>query len=139
MEAVSAKRRGRTVTVEQRISAAQQLSPEMCSLNMGSMNFALYPMARRHTRRTIIDPECRAGDADAFARLRTFLEHIENLSRSNGCSQDRPAYYGTRLLAYVQIVRPTATFAPAAGNVDSSRERPRSAGDRIAWPFTPAC
>jgi uncharacterized protein (DUF849 family) len=36
-----------TLTVEQRISAAQQLSPEMCSLNMGSMNFALYPMARR--------------------------------------------------------------------------------------------
>src|SRR6201984_2030099 len=29
-----------TMTVEQRISAAQQLSPEMCSLNMGSMNFA---------------------------------------------------------------------------------------------------
>src|ERR1700674_2206312 len=65
-----------TMTVEQRISAAQQLSPEMCSLNMGSMNFALNPMARRHTRRTIIDPECRAGDADAFARLRTSLKHI---------------------------------------------------------------
>ena len=37
-----------TMTVEQRIAAAQQLSPEMCSLNMGSMNFALYPMARRY-------------------------------------------------------------------------------------------
>ena len=37
-----------TMTVEQRISAAQQLSPEMCSLNMGSMNFAMYPMARRY-------------------------------------------------------------------------------------------
>src|SRR5262252_7772025 len=36
-----------TMTVEQRISAATTLSPEMCSLNMGSMNFALYPMARR--------------------------------------------------------------------------------------------
>ena len=37
-----------TMTVEQRMSAAMQLSPEMCSLNMGSMNFALYPMARRY-------------------------------------------------------------------------------------------
>ena len=37
-----------TMTVEQRMSAALQLSPEMCSLNMGSMNFALYPMARRY-------------------------------------------------------------------------------------------
>src|ERR1700752_4734975 len=37
-----------TMTVDERISAAKQLSPEMCSLNMGSMNFALYPMARRY-------------------------------------------------------------------------------------------
>src|SRR6202142_1083341 len=37
-----------TMTVEQRISAALQLSPEMCSLNMGSMNFALYPIAKRY-------------------------------------------------------------------------------------------
>src|SRR5690242_21304194 len=37
-----------TMTVDQRISAANLLSPEMCSLNMGSMNFALYPMARRY-------------------------------------------------------------------------------------------
>src|SRR5271169_1281172 len=36
-----------TMTVEQRISAAQLLSPEMCSLNIASINFALYPMARR--------------------------------------------------------------------------------------------
>ncbi len=45
-----------TMTVEQRISAAQQLSPEMCSLNMGSMNFALYPMAKR-----LQDLEVRLG------------------------------------------------------------------------------
>ena len=37
-----------TMTVEERIAAATVLSPEMCSLNMGSMNFALYPMARRY-------------------------------------------------------------------------------------------
>ena len=36
-----------TMTVEQRISAANTLSPEMCSMNMGSMNFALYPMMSR--------------------------------------------------------------------------------------------
>src|SRR5262245_42357866 len=37
-----------TMTVEERIAAAETFSPEMCSLNMGSMNFALYPMARRY-------------------------------------------------------------------------------------------
>ena len=37
-----------TMTLEDRLAAATDLSPEMCSLNMGSMNFALYPMARRY-------------------------------------------------------------------------------------------
>jgi uncharacterized protein (DUF849 family) len=36
-----------TMTVDQRISAANTLSPEMCSMNMGSMNFGLYPMLNR--------------------------------------------------------------------------------------------
>src|SRR5260370_14271486 len=36
------------MTVEDRIAAAAAFSPEMCSLNMGSMNFALYPMAARY-------------------------------------------------------------------------------------------
>jgi uncharacterized protein (DUF849 family) len=36
------------MTLEDRIAAAETFSPEMCSLNMGSMNFALYPMARRY-------------------------------------------------------------------------------------------
>ena len=34
--------------VEDRIAGAMQLSPEMCSLNMGSMNFALFPMVARY-------------------------------------------------------------------------------------------
>ena len=37
-----------TMPVEERIAGVMKLSPEMCSLNMGSMNFALYPMARRY-------------------------------------------------------------------------------------------
>jgi len=36
------------MTLEDRIAAATTFSPEMCSLNMGSMNFALYPMAARY-------------------------------------------------------------------------------------------
>lgn len=35
------------MTVEERLAAPLVASPEMCSLNMGSMNFALYPMAAR--------------------------------------------------------------------------------------------
>lgn len=35
------------MTLDQRLAAPKQFQPEMCSLNMGTMNFALYPMAAR--------------------------------------------------------------------------------------------
>lgn len=35
------------MTLEDRLKAAKHFCPEMCSLNMGSMNFALYPMAEK--------------------------------------------------------------------------------------------
>ncbi len=35
------------MTVEQRLAAALRFRPEMCSLNMGSMNFAFHPMGAR--------------------------------------------------------------------------------------------
>lgn len=35
------------MTLEQRLAAPKAAAPEMCSLNMGSMNFALYPMIAR--------------------------------------------------------------------------------------------
>ena len=35
------------MTLEERLAAPKVAEPEMCSLNMGSMNFALYPMAAR--------------------------------------------------------------------------------------------
>ena len=36
------------MSLEERLAAPLQASPEMCSLNMGTMNFALYPMAGRY-------------------------------------------------------------------------------------------
>ena len=36
------------MTVEDRIPAARRFSPEMCSLNMESMNFSLHPMAEKY-------------------------------------------------------------------------------------------
>jgi len=37
------------MTLDQRLEAPKQAEPEMCSLNMGSMNFALYPAAEKIT------------------------------------------------------------------------------------------
>jgi len=39
-----------TMTVHDRIAAAQAFKPEMCSLNMGSLNFAFFPAARKIER-----------------------------------------------------------------------------------------
>jgi len=38
---------GQRMTLDQRLAAARRFKPEMCSLNMGSMNFGLYPIANR--------------------------------------------------------------------------------------------
>jgi uncharacterized protein (DUF849 family) len=39
---------GHGMTLEERLAAARRARPEMCSLNMGSMNFGLYPMLERY-------------------------------------------------------------------------------------------
>jgi uncharacterized protein (DUF849 family) len=39
---------GHNMTVQQRLSAPLELAPEMCSFNMGSMNFGLYPLTSRY-------------------------------------------------------------------------------------------
>ena len=38
---------GQGMTVAQRTEAARRVSPELCSLNMGSMNFGLYPVVEK--------------------------------------------------------------------------------------------
>jgi len=39
---------GHGMSLEERLAAARRAQPEMCSLNMGSMNFGLYPMLQRY-------------------------------------------------------------------------------------------
>ena len=39
---------GHGMSLEERLAAARRAEPEMCSLNMGSMNFGLYPMLQRY-------------------------------------------------------------------------------------------
>ena len=38
-----------TLSIQDRVKPAHTFSPEMCSLNMGSMNFSFHPLAQRHT------------------------------------------------------------------------------------------
>mgnify|MGYP001817983882 FL=1 len=36
------------MTLDDRLAPARDLSPEMCSLNMGTMNFGIFPLQERH-------------------------------------------------------------------------------------------
>ncbi len=63
-----------TMTVEQRIAPALALSPEMCSLNMGSMNFALHPMADRFKRWKFDWEEPYLRNSDDYIFRNTFRD-----------------------------------------------------------------
>ncbi|HLQ90048.1 MAG TPA: 3-keto-5-aminohexanoate cleavage protein [Xanthobacteraceae bacterium] len=70
-----------TMTVEERIAAALACSPEMCSLNMGSMNFALYPMAKRFKNWKFDweEPYLLASDGNIFRNTFRDIERIYKL------------------------------------------------------------
>ncbi len=42
---------GLGMNLDSRLAAALDLQPEMCSINMGSINFGLFPMAQKHSAR----------------------------------------------------------------------------------------
>ena len=71
------------MTVEERLAAPLRASPEMCSLNMGSMNFALYPMADRYKdwKHDWEEPYLRESDDYIF---RNTFRDIEKIAKTLG-------------------------------------------------------
>ncbi len=78
------------MTLEQRLTAPLALCPEMCSLNMGTMNFALYPMLGRRTEwlHDWEEPFLRNSDDLVFKNT---PRDIEGVLRQMG--QDRAARF----------------------------------------------
>ncbi len=72
-----------TMTVEDRIAAALKVSPEMTSLNMGSMNFALYPMAERFKKWKYDWEEGYLRGSDDYIFRNTFRD-IEKIAKLLG-------------------------------------------------------
>jgi uncharacterized protein (DUF849 family) len=84
-----------TMTVEERIAAALDLSPEMCSLNMGSMNFALYPMARRYKewKHDWEQQYLLSSDANIFRNTFRDIERIyRDLGEGHGVKFEHECY-----------------------------------------------
>lgn len=74
---------GLNMTVEQRLAAPLIAKPEMCSLNMGSMNFGIYPMADRYKNWKFDWEEAYLRNTDDFIFRNTFRD-IERILKMLG-------------------------------------------------------
>lgn len=72
------------MSLDERLAAPTLVQPEMCSLNMGSMNFGLFPMQRRYTQwKHDWEPEFLEGTRDlifknTFADIERILHELGN-------------------------------------------------------------
>lgn len=63
-----------TMSIQERLAAAKQVQPEMCSLNMGSMNFSFFPAARRQKEWKYPWEEPYVRNSDDYVFRNTFRD-----------------------------------------------------------------
>jgi uncharacterized protein (DUF849 family) len=86
---------GLTMTVEERLAAPLRFRPEMCSLNMGSMNFAIFPLADRphHWQHDWEQPYLRGTRDFIFRNTFGDIESIiERLGKDHGTRFEHECY-----------------------------------------------
>lgn len=86
---------GVTMSVEERLAAPLQARPEMCSLNMGSMNFAIFPMADRYSswKHSWEEPYLRNTDNHIFRNtFRDIEKIIRDLGETHGTRFEHECY-----------------------------------------------
>jgi uncharacterized protein (DUF849 family) len=86
---------GLTMTVEERLTGPLKLLPEMCSLNMGSMNFALFPVADRFKTWKFDweDPYLRNTDDHIFRNtFRDIAYILKTLGEEHGTRFEHECY-----------------------------------------------
>lgn len=71
------------MSLEQRLAAPMAAKPEMCSLNMGSMNFGIFPLADRYKKWKYDWEEPYLRGTDDFIFRNTFRD-IENILKTLG-------------------------------------------------------
>jgi uncharacterized protein (DUF849 family) len=72
-----------TNTIEDRIAPALRFSPEMCSLNMGSMNFSFHPLAKRYDSWKFDWEKDYVANSDTYIFRNTFRD-IGNVATTLG-------------------------------------------------------
>ena len=86
---------GLTMDIDERIAAAVAFSPEMCSLNMGSMNFALHPLADRYAKWKFDweEPYLRSTDNNIFRNtFRDIARIAKTLGGDHGVKFEHECY-----------------------------------------------
>jgi len=86
---------GLTMTVEDRLKAPLAARPEMCSLNMGSMNFGLFPLADRYKKYKFDWEEPYLRNTDDFIFRNTFRDIariMELLGKGHGTRFEHECY-----------------------------------------------
>ena len=86
---------GLTMTMDQRLEGAMAARPEMASLNMGSMNFGIFPMAARDRdwKHDWEKPYLQGTDDFIFRNTFKDIEHIlTNLGQAHGTRFEHECY-----------------------------------------------
>lgn len=86
---------GLNMTVQDRLAAPMVTKPEMCSLNMGSMNFAIFPLADRYTswKHAWEEPYLRGTDDFIFRNTFKDIGYIlETLGKDHGTRFEHECY-----------------------------------------------
>jgi len=83
-----------TMSVQERLSAADEMEPEMCSLNMGSLNFAIFPVANKIKQWKYDWEESYVRNSDDFIFRNTFrdIEYIMNTMGPKGTKFEHECY-----------------------------------------------
>jgi uncharacterized protein (DUF849 family) len=82
------------MTVEDRLAAALRFQPEMCSLNMGSMNFSMHPMADKVKGWRFPWEETYVRSSEGFIFRNTFRDvaRVYELMRDHGTRFEHECY-----------------------------------------------
>jgi uncharacterized protein (DUF849 family) len=83
-----------TMSVADRLAAALRFRPEMCSLNMGSMNFAIFPAASRiqHWKYAWEEPYVRNSDDFIFRNTFRDIAYILETLTDSGTKFEHECY-----------------------------------------------
>ena len=80
--------------LEERLRAARHYAPEMCSLNMGSINFALHPLADRYSdwKEDWEEPYLRGSEDNVFRNTFKDIREISEILGPTGARYEHECY-----------------------------------------------